>query len=42
MMKPLDIRYYKIEIYPNFYMLYYLENTELTDCRTCGMLVINP
>jgi len=21
---------------PNFYIMYYLENTELTECRTCG------
>jgi len=34
MMKPLSLGYQKINICPNFYMLYYLENTELTECRT--------
>jgi hypothetical protein len=36
MMKPLDLGYQKIDICPNFCMLYYLENVELTECMTCG------
>jgi len=36
MMKPLGLRYQKIDICPNFCMLYYLENAELTECMTCG------
>ena len=35
MMKPLDLGYYKIDMCPNFYMLYNLENTKLTECMTC-------
>jgi hypothetical protein len=35
MMKPLGLRYQKIDICPNFCMLYYLENTEMTECMTC-------
>jgi hypothetical protein len=35
MMKPLDLGYLKIDICPNFCMLYYLENVELTECTTC-------
>jgi hypothetical protein len=35
-MKPLNLCYYKINMCPNFCMLYNLENTELTDWRTCG------
>ena len=35
MMKPLNLWYYKIDMCPNFCMLYYLETTELTECRTC-------
>jgi len=35
MMKPLSLRYQKIDICPNFCMLYYLENTEMTECMTC-------
>jgi hypothetical protein len=30
MMKPLNLRYQKIDMCPNFYMMYYLKNTELT------------
>jgi len=36
MMKPLGLRYLKIDMYLNFCMLYYLENTELTECMICG------
>jgi hypothetical protein len=32
MMKPFSIEYQKIDMYSNFYMLYYLENIELTKC----------
>jgi hypothetical protein len=34
MMKPLNLGYQKIDMCPNFYMLYYLENAELTKCIT--------
>jgi hypothetical protein len=36
MMKPLGLGYQKIDMCPNFCMLYYIENAELTECRTCG------
>jgi hypothetical protein len=36
MMKPLDLGYQKIDMCPNFYMLYYLENAKLIECMTCG------
>jgi hypothetical protein len=36
MMKPLGLGYQKIDICPNFCMLYYLENVEMTECMTCG------
>jgi len=36
MMKPLGLGYQKIDMCPNFCMLYYLENVELTKCMTCG------
>jgi hypothetical protein len=36
MMKPLGLGYQKIDICPNFCMLHYLENAELTECITCG------
>jgi hypothetical protein len=35
-MKLLGLEYQKIDMYPNFCMLYYLENVELIDCMTCG------
>jgi hypothetical protein len=35
-MKPLSLGYKKINMCPNFYMLYYLENAELTECRIYG------
>jgi len=35
MMKPLGLGYQKIDICPNFCMLYYLENVEMTECMTC-------
>jgi len=36
MMKPLGLGYQKIDMCPNFCMLYYLENVEMTECLTCG------
>jgi len=36
MMKTLGPGYQKINMCPNFYMLYYLENTELIEYKTCG------
>jgi len=36
MMKPLSLGYQKIDMCPNFCMLYYLENAEMTECMTCG------
>jgi hypothetical protein len=36
MMKPLGLWYQKIDMCPNFCMLYYLENAEMTECMTCG------
>jgi hypothetical protein len=36
MMKPLGLGYQKIDMCPNFCMLYYLENVELTKCMTCA------
>jgi hypothetical protein len=35
-MKPLSLGYQKIDMCPNFCMLYYFENAELTECMTCG------
>jgi hypothetical protein len=36
MIKPLSLGYQKIDMCPNFCMIYYLENVELTECMTCG------
>jgi len=36
MMKPLGLGYQKIDMCPNFCMLYYLENAEMTECMACG------
>jgi len=36
MIKPLGLGYQKIDMCPNFCMLYYLENIEMTECMTCG------
>ena len=36
MMKPLGLGYQKIDMCPNFCMLYYLENAKLAKCMTCG------
>jgi hypothetical protein len=36
MMKPVGLGYQKIDMCPNFCMLYYLENAEITECMTCG------
>jgi hypothetical protein len=35
-MKPLGLGYQKIDMCPNFCMLYYIENAEMTECMTCG------
>jgi len=35
-MKPLGLGYQKLNMCPNFCMLYYLENTKLTECMTYG------
>jgi hypothetical protein len=35
-MKPLGLGYQKIDMCPNFCMLYYLENVKMTECMTCG------
>jgi hypothetical protein len=32
MMKPFGLGYQKIDMCPNFCMLYYLENAEMTEC----------
>ena len=42
MMKPLGLGYQKINLCPNFYMLYYLENVELTECRICDHSCYKP
>jgi len=42
MMKPLNLGYQKIDMCPNFCMLYYLENAELTECMTCGHSCYKP
>jgi hypothetical protein len=34
MMKPHELGYLKINMCPNFCMLYYLENTDLIECKT--------
>jgi len=41
MMKLVGLGYQKIDMYPNFCMMYYLENVELTEYRTCDILIIN-
>jgi hypothetical protein len=41
MIKPFGLGYQKIDMYPNFCMMYYLENVELTECRTCDILITN-
>jgi hypothetical protein len=42
MIKPLSLGYQKIDMCPNFCMMYYLENVELTKCMTCGHSRYNP
>jgi hypothetical protein len=42
MMKPLGLGYQKIDMCPNFCMLYYLENAEMTKCMTCGHSCYKP
>ena len=42
MMKPFSLRYHKIDTCPNFCILYYLENIELTECRICGYALYKP
>ena len=41
-MKPLSLGYPKIDVCPNLYMLYYLKNVELIECRTCGHACYKP
>jgi hypothetical protein len=36
MMKPLGLGYQKIDMCLNFHILYYNENTDLIECKTCG------
>jgi len=36
MIKPLSLGYQKINLCPNFCMLYYFENAEMIECMTCG------
>ena len=42
MMKPLGLWYQKINMCPNFCMLYYLENAELTEWMNVGIPATNP
>jgi len=42
MMKPLGLGYQKINMCPNFCMLYYLENSEMTEYMTCGHSCYKP
>jgi hypothetical protein len=42
MVKPFGSGYQKINICPNFCMLYYLENAEMTECMTCGHSCYKP
>jgi len=41
-MKPLGLGYQKIDMCPNFCMIYYLENAELTEWMTCGHSCYKP
>jgi hypothetical protein len=41
-MKPLGLGYHKTNMCPNFYMLYYLENTDLTEYKTCRHACYKP
>ena len=42
MMKPLGLGYQKIDMCPNFCVLYYLKNAELTSAWHAGIPVTNP
>jgi hypothetical protein len=42
MMKLLGLGYQKIDMCPNFCMLYYLENVEMIGCMTCGHSCYKP
>jgi hypothetical protein len=42
MMKSLGLGYQKINMCPNFCMLYYLKNAKLTECMTCGHSYYKP
>jgi hypothetical protein len=42
MIKPLDLGYQKIDMCPNIFILYYLENTELTEYRAYGHACYKP
>ena len=35
MMKPFGLGYQKVDICSNFYMLFYNEEVNLTECKTC-------
>jgi hypothetical protein len=41
-MKLFGLGYQKFDMCPNFYMLYYIKNIDLTECRTCRHVRINP
>jgi len=41
-MKPLGLEYQKIDMCPNFCMLYYLKNTKCPSAGHVSILVINP
>jgi hypothetical protein len=34
--KLIGLGYHKTDMCPNFYILYYLENAELIECKICG------
>jgi hypothetical protein len=40
-MKPLDLGYQKIDMYPNFCMLYYLEMWSQSSAEHMDILIIN-
>jgi len=42
MMKPFSLGYQKIDTCSNFCILYYLENADLTKCKTCEHACYKP
>jgi hypothetical protein len=36
MIRPFGLGYHKIDICPNFCILYYNKNIDFAECRTCG------